>query len=135
MNFEEFLKAVEKEFRVERTVEETFLVSRDGRTVEVVPRETCSYTEFLHFFERATGDGVGSADLRPSELSANGHLRGSLVGKDDPLFGRRELRRDDPRFPRHARFDPLVPSKDRTRGFDPDPDHFPPYGPNRSGFF
>lgn len=135
MNFEEFLKEARKEFRVEKTAEETFLVSRDGKTVEVVPRETCSYAEFLRFFEEAPRGGVGSADLQPSGMNVDGNLRGSLVGKDDPLFGRRKLKKDDVRFPRHARFDPLVPSRDRTRGFDPDPDHFPPYGPNRGDFF
>lgn len=123
MDFSDFLKRMEKDgFDVKKTGEE-YLASRNNKTVEVGPHGDCNYERFLDFFESAP-TSVGNSDLHPSGPRIGGNVGGSRVGKDDPLFSDRSVAKDkDLRFPRFAKFDPLVPSKDKKKGFDPTPDH------------
>jgi len=136
MDFSDFLKHMEKNgFHVEKTEEGRYLASRRNKTVEVEPHKDCSYEKFLSFFESAPSN-VGHNDLEPSGPGIGGNIGGSRVGKDDPLFSDRKVAKEkDLRFPRFAKFDPMVPSKDKKKGFDPTPDHLKKPGNGDGSFF
>ncbi|KCZ81476.1 hypothetical protein H312_01054 [Anncaliia algerae PRA339] len=117
MDYNKFEEIIRRKYPTKKT-DRGLTVEIGLKSYEVLYDETADYKNLYSLIDRGGLNDlkIGESDLYPSGTIKDDRISGAILDPNHPFFTKK--------IPEGARFDPIRPTKDKTKGWDPNPDHF-----------